>query len=117
MTFRDKIDKILKTNTLGINTVYKLEIHIGSSPSSIARYHKKNEEPGSATLKKLWDGMKINRAWWESGEGEIFQQDDNKKEDDPMSNPLVQQLLKQIKVYEDYIERLQADIERLKSQQ
>ena len=72
MTFREKIDKLLTANRLKINSVYGLEQFIGASPGSISKYYKVGGEPGKGTIKKILDGLPINRAWWETGKGEVF---------------------------------------------
>lgn len=72
MLFKEKIDNILKFNTLKINTVYGLEKHIGASVGSIRKYYDQNTEPGLRTIKKIWENINVNEAWWETGKGEIF---------------------------------------------
>lgn len=68
MTFREKIDNILKTNDLGINTVNGLEKYIGASTGSISKPYKKNEEPGPATVKKIKKGFAIPDSEWDEGD-------------------------------------------------
>lgn len=72
MQFREKIDKILSSNKLGIDSPYGLEVKIGASPGSISKYYKKGTSPGRGTIKKILDGAGVNPEWWESGKGEIF---------------------------------------------
>lgn len=73
MTFQEKIDKLLKVNKLGINTVYGLEAQIGAAPGAISKPLKKGDEPGPGTIKKIRDGVPgLNPDWWETGKGEVF---------------------------------------------
>jgi hypothetical protein len=74
MLFREKIDKILKDNKLGINTVYGLEAFIGASPGSISKPLNKGDTPGLGTIKKIREGLPgLNPEWWEDGKGDVFE--------------------------------------------
>lgn len=75
MTFKEKIDNILSANNLGIDSPSGLEEKLGIGQGSISKsyYNKKEDEsPGRATIKKIIEGMGINRKWWDTGEGDIF---------------------------------------------
>lgn len=72
MKFKEKIDKILKVNTLGINSVSALEDYVGASRSAINEFYNKNRDPGRKTLKKILALPKLNLTWWETGEGDVF---------------------------------------------
>lgn len=89
MTFREKIDKILKTNAFKINSVYGLEQYIGSGPGAIKKYYKKDGEPGRGTIRKIIEGVGLNPEWWETGKEPIYTENSTyvdlptKKEKDP----------------------------------
>lgn len=68
MTFKEKIDNILKTNDLGINSVNGLEIYVGTSTGAISKPYKKNEEPGPATVKKILKKLGIPDSEWDAGD-------------------------------------------------
>jgi hypothetical protein len=72
MTFKEKIDKILKTNKFKINSVYGLEQYIGAGPGAIKKYYKKDGEPGRGTIKKIIDGVGINPEWWDGESDSIY---------------------------------------------
>lgn len=72
MTFREKIDKIVKLNKLGIDSPSALEVRVGASVGAITKYYRKNEEPGAGTIKKILQLPGLNRTWWETGIGEVF---------------------------------------------
>lgn len=72
MTFKEKIDIILRHNKLGINTPSGLENYLKVSVGSISKYYRKNEEPGSGILKKIQTGLSVSDIWWTSGKGDIF---------------------------------------------
>lgn len=73
MSFREKIDNILKNNKLHINSVYALEAYVGASPGAISKPLNKGEEPGLGTIKKIREGLPgLNQDWWDTGKGDIF---------------------------------------------
>lgn len=72
MTFKEKIDKILRVNKLNINSPSGLEQAVKASVGAINKYYAKDEEPGEGTIKKILDLPGLNKEWWETGEGEVF---------------------------------------------
>lgn len=72
MTFKEKIDKILENNTLGISSVHGLEKHLSLGVGAITKKYSKNEAPGPEVIKKIKDGLRINNKWWDNNEGDIF---------------------------------------------
>lgn len=73
MSFREKIDNILKYNKLGINTVYGLEAFVKASPGAISKPLNKGEEPGPGTVKKIREGLPgLNQEWYDTGKGDVF---------------------------------------------
>src|SRR5690349_8731297 len=68
MTFGEKIDKLLKVNELGINSVYALEQHIGASVGSINKYYNANQDPGLGTIKKIKKAFDLSDEAWSSGD-------------------------------------------------
>jgi transcriptional regulator with XRE-family HTH domain len=118
MTFREKIDKILKTNTLQINSVYGLEVYIGASPGAINKYYKKNKEPGAGTIKKILDGVGIDPDWWERSSGDIYvvkpTQGIKSEQPDILDHPVVVSLKNEIRALNKVIEMQDAEILRLR---
>lgn len=72
MTFKEKIDKILSTNTLQIDSVTELEQKIGAGSGSVLKYYKQNQSPGGKTVRKITEVLGISRHWWANGIGEIY---------------------------------------------
>lgn len=72
MNFCEKIDKVLKTNTLGISSIGSLESEIGVSNGTIQKPYNKKRHPGLRTVKKIIELLRINQDWWDSGKGEIY---------------------------------------------
>lgn len=72
MTFKEKINKILSTNTLGIDSITELEQKIGAGSGSVLKYYNQNKAPGGKTVRKITEGLGINRDWWANGIGEIY---------------------------------------------
>jgi hypothetical protein len=75
MTFKEKIDKILEHNTLGINSPSGMEKHLHLGTGSILKSYsnkRKDTSPGLDVVKTILEGLRINKEWWKSGEGEIF---------------------------------------------
>jgi phage repressor protein C with HTH and peptisase S24 domain len=67
MSFRDKIDKILETNSLNINSVNGLEKHVNASTGAIKKYYDKDEDPGQGTIKKIKNALAISDEDWNTG--------------------------------------------------
>lgn len=72
MTFKEKIDKILTYNKLGINSVSALEDKIEAGRGAINEFYNENREPGRKTLKKIKSFPGLNENWYDTGKGEIF---------------------------------------------
>lgn len=72
--FRDRIDKLLKFNDKKINTLPELESYVGVGLHTIRKAYNDNRFPTERTQKKIVEKMGINRQWWETLEGDIFDQ-------------------------------------------
>lgn len=72
MTFSEKIRKIVMLNSLGITSPSSLEDYIKAGTGAITTPMRKGEEPGTATVKKIIEKLRINQDWWETGKGEVF---------------------------------------------
>jgi transcriptional regulator with XRE-family HTH domain len=72
MTFNEKIDKILKDNKLGVNSVSALEDKLGVSRGSINGFYKEGRSPGLKILKKIKEFPGLNLEWWETEKGDPF---------------------------------------------
>lgn len=78
MTFCEKIRNILKDNEFKINSASKLEDFVDLGRSSIsAHYSKKgpcpDTEPGMAVQNAIKEKLRINKEWWDTGKGDIYQ--------------------------------------------
>lgn len=73
MNFVEKIDKLLKSNTLGISSPSALEDYIKAGRGSITTPYRNKDSPGLRTQKKIIEKLRINPEWWETGKGEIYQ--------------------------------------------
>lgn len=118
MTFKEKINKILKTNKLGINSVYGLETYIGAAPGAINKYYKKDGEPGQGTIKKILDGLSINPDWWELGNGSIYLEKPtsvpkSERVTDIADHPLVKSYVSEIETLRKYVVFLEKEVARL----
>lgn len=87
MTFKEKIDKILGTNKLGVNSVHGLEKALKLGVGAINKKYQEGGEPGNEVIKKIKDGLRINNEWWNTGEGQIFQENEAV---DSMGNSLIE---------------------------
>lgn len=72
MTFEEKIDKLLETNTLGVGSVHALEKKCKVGIGTIAKPLKKGDSPGIEIVKKIKEVLGVNDAWWDSGEEPIY---------------------------------------------
>jgi hypothetical protein len=72
MTFKDKIDKILSVNQLGINSVSALEDAVKAGRGAINEFYNDNREPGRKTLKKIKSLEGLNEIWYDTGEEPVF---------------------------------------------
>lgn len=113
MTFKEKIDKILETNTLKINSVSRLEDEIGAGRGAINDFYNENREPGRITIKKIKTLKGLNWKWWETGEGEAFKsavgdgltsQDPSLEGSDNSESQTIKDLRTTIKYMEEVIE-------------
>lgn len=89
MKFKEKIDKILLVNKLGINSISALEDEVGAGRGAINGFYNDNKEPGRKTLKRIMTLKNLNPNWYNDGKGHVFlsesdvedvDNEDNKKE-------------------------------------
>jgi hypothetical protein len=105
MTFKEKIDKILRDNKLGINSPTGLEEKVGASVGAINKYYKKNQEPGEGTIKKILDFPGLNKEWWDTGQGPVFLTEPAENPtDDASEATILKSPLHVDKVYKDLVE-------------
>jgi hypothetical protein len=75
MSFQEKIDNILKTNKLGINSIFGLEAFVKAGAGAISKPLNRGEEPGLGTIKKLREGLPgLSQDWWDTGKGSPFKE-------------------------------------------
>ncbi len=72
MTFKEKIDKILKTNRLEIDSIFDLEKKAGLGVGALRKYYVQDREPAGKTIRKIKTFLGVNEEWWAKQTGEIF---------------------------------------------
>jgi hypothetical protein len=118
MGFKEKIDKILKHNTLGINSVSGLEDFIDAGRGAVNEFYNDNREPGRKTLKKIKSLPGLNENWYEIGIGEVFltsvtaSQPLNKKDPEEENRILIRNLDRMGEVNEFVLKELKRYKER-----
>lgn len=65
MSFKKKIDNLLMSNKLNVNSVYALERAVKASTGSINKYYNVDKEPGLGTIKKIKKTFGITDQEWE----------------------------------------------------
>ena len=73
MPFKEKIDKILAFNELGINSVSGLEDYVKVGRGVILDAYRQDKEPGPKTVKKIKGLPRLNKEWYENGDGDVFE--------------------------------------------
>lgn len=74
MDFKEKIDKILLGNDVGVNSVSALEDFVKTGRGAILDFYNKNRNPGPKTIKKIKGFPRLNLTWWEMGKGDVFRE-------------------------------------------
>lgn len=74
MTFKQKIQTILKNNALGLNSVEDISQKTGIKLSTIYKGMGDQNGLGIKNTKTLLEKLGIRQRWWETGEGEIFEE-------------------------------------------
>lgn len=122
MTFKEKIDIILKIKKLKI---YKLAEKTGLG-GTLHKAYQFNRPMREKTTDILISKMHINREWWESGKGDVFTNEPDIDDNDQL--PLIKDLtyklheqennnkvhLKTIEDYGNLVSRLNSEIANLK---
>jgi len=113
MSFKKKIDNILNTNTLGIDSIYALEKAIGASVGSINKHYKKDKYPGLGIIKKI--KTKFPAAYVKD---EYLQEVEEPKisyasENETITQELWQQLKQNNQKFQEEIDRLWSLVDRL----
>lgn len=88
MTFKEKIDNILRISNKKFTSVYDLELKSGVGMGTLRKAYDENREPSKRTIWKLLESIGVNPEWWETGKGDIFltpvpEPAINEKEKDP----------------------------------
>lgn len=72
MRIQDKFDTILKTNKLGIKSIFGLEKFAKVGTGSVSKFLNENESPTIGTIKKIQDALRVNPEWWDTEKGDIY---------------------------------------------
>jgi hypothetical protein len=119
MSFKEKIDKILETNTLGVNTINALEKEIGASTGSVNKYYNWDKSAGAAIVKKIKKTFGISDDDWRTGNIGRTENKSAKQRfmDEIDDEPFVRDMWKTVKKdnakFQQEIDRLWGLIERL----
>lgn len=85
MNFCEKIRNILRHNDFKITSASKLEKFTGVGRSSITAHYKKEGKPcpdtapGLLVQTAIQEKLRINKKWWETGEGDMYVPQPEKK--------------------------------------
>lgn len=83
MTFAEKISIILNTNKLGIATKEDLAAFAGFSRDTIRKAVDRSGELNPGNTRIFLDKLGINRGWWETGKGPVFNEKHTSVQDEP----------------------------------
>lgn len=72
MTFKEKIDNILKISKKKFNTIQDLEVAAGLGMNTLRKAYNDNREPSPKVQVKLLEEIGINEHWWDTGNGEVY---------------------------------------------
>lgn len=72
MTFKEKIDNLLRVSGKKFNSVYDLEVKSGVGMGTLRKAYDENREPSKRTIWKFLESLSINPEWWETGNGSIY---------------------------------------------
>jgi transcriptional regulator with XRE-family HTH domain len=119
MTFREKLDRILKHNQLDLHVIEDLEDYCDIGSKTLRKNYNDNTEPSRRILVKLLNGLSINTDWWDEGKGEIFTEKHTlaikSKQAAIINDPLVQSYLSEINTLRKYVTLLERENEELRS--
>lgn len=74
MTFREKIDNILRINGKKFKSIQDLELAAGLGMNTLRKAYNENREPSRKVVGKLLEEIGINPEWYEAGKGDVFLQ-------------------------------------------
>jgi transcriptional regulator with XRE-family HTH domain len=72
MTFREKIDNILRISKKKFSSITELEVAAGLGMNTLRKAYNDDREPSRKVVGKLLEKIGISEGWWDSGKGEIF---------------------------------------------
>lgn len=72
MTFREKIDNILRINGKKFKSIQDLELAAGLGMNTLRKAYNENREPSRKVIGKLLEEIGINPEWYEGAKGEVF---------------------------------------------
>lgn len=120
MSFREKIDKILKHNTLDLHVIEDLEAFCDLGAKTIRKNYNLNKEPSPRILVKMKKAIAVNDTWWDTGKGEIFDPEltaaIKSERADFSGSSLVQGYKEQIILLKQLMQMKDDEIARLKGQ-
>jgi hypothetical protein len=91
MTFKEKIDNILRISNKKFTSVYDLELKSGVGMGTLRKAYDEDREPSKRTIWKVLESIGVNPEWWETGKGDTFltsvtKPTDNKEKEDDYSD-------------------------------
>lgn len=72
MTFKEKIDNILRIRGKKFKSIQDLELAAGLGMNTLRKAYNENREPSRKVVGKLLEEIGINPEWYETGKGEVF---------------------------------------------
>ena len=121
MNFSEKIDIILKVNTLGLNTIEDIEAFCDIGAKTLRKAYNENRAPTNRILVKMVKGLGLNEKWWDTAEGEVFNEKHtggSKKAQAEFieidQHPLVKSYVSELATLRKYVKMLEDENERLR---
>ena len=72
MTFREKIDNILRISKKKFSSITELEAAAGLGMNTLRKAYNEDREPSKKVIVKLLEGIGINEEWYDTAKGEVF---------------------------------------------
>lgn len=118
MNFKEKIDTLLKINTLGISSVFAMEKYIGTGTGTINGPYQSGSAPGLATQKKIYNTFGLTMEQWEAGDFSTLLQQGGKadKIDEGSERETIKALRDLVETKNQLILMLQKEVKRLEAE-
>jgi lambda repressor-like predicted transcriptional regulator len=116
MTFREKIDNILRISKKKFSSITELEAEAGLGMNTLRKAYNDNREPSRKVVGKLLENVGINPDWWEGESSSIYVEKPTPgRKEDTLDAKMSELQDRYIKVLEEKIVLLERDLERYRS--